>query len=260
MEIHRLRHKKVVERFASIRESVRAGHLVLQTAQQMTGYTPADVESAVRAMKVVLLKVADKENAYVAFYSPTRDAVFVAVVSVDPDTFEDGRPVIAEIISVQDYEALGGEISQQDLRRAAALVLDPVALRGWESRHLGEGFVRPQPRVIVHYVGPDGSTKHRFLKRAPVCQEYIDTYGLENALGHPGVLAWFGSHLERAGIDPVQVVSLEIVDAVKMRLRVGTENHPCPDCALTPADDRSEAGERGGAIGRFFNGLLARLT
>ncbi|WP_321935536.1 hypothetical protein [Paraburkholderia sp. J8-2] len=225
----------------------------------MTGYAPTEVEAAVRLTKVVLLKARDRENAYAAFFSPTRDAFFVAVITVEPTAFEDGLPVIAEILSLEDYEALGGELELRDRRRAAALVLDPVALRSWETRHLGQEFVRPQPRVVVCYTAAGGAVKRWYLKRAPVCGDFIDAYGLENSLGHPGFLPWFSAQLTRAGIDPAQVVSLEIIEAVRMRLRVAAEDHACPNCQLMQEATDSEE-EEGTAIGRFFSRLIGRAA
>jgi len=114
----------------------------------------------------------------------------------------------------------------------AAATLNPVEFRAWEHRTFGEDYERPRPRMFIHYTKSDGEDGMWSLKRVPVCDAWIDEHGMENSLGHPGVKEWLKAELERARIDPETVVAMEIVDAVKMRLRVKAEDHACPHCTL----------------------------
>ncbi|KAF7962633.1 hypothetical protein AWV80_19435 [Cupriavidus sp. UYMU48A] len=63
-------------------------------------------------------------------------------------------------------------------------------------------------------------------------------------LGHPGVWPWFRQVLEDAKIDPETVISLRVADGIKMRLDIGAETRPCPDCKYahchSEADDEED--------------------
>jgi hypothetical protein len=114
----------------------------------------------------------------------------------------------------------------------AAAALNPVEFRAWEARTFGDDYERPRPRVFIHYKKSNGQVSTRYLKRPPVCQAYIDEFGMENSLGHPGFKEWMKAALERARINvEKQVVCTEIVDAVTMTLLVDAPDRCCPHCA-----------------------------
>jgi hypothetical protein len=86
--------------------------------------------------------------------------------------------------------------------------------------------------VLTFYCRADGRIGRWRHKHAPVYDDYVERYGLENALAHPGMLNCYGAELSAAGIDPATVVAMQIADAKEMRLRVKAESRTCPDCAV----------------------------
>jgi hypothetical protein len=232
MEIHMARRDTAMKRYWRVRPALRLGAAIAEASKKLTGLSPSEFETIIRSPKAVLLNGVDWESVYLMFYSVPRGRIYIAVASAAEEAHQDGQPVVADILTVEDYELQGGVVDMNNLRRAAAAALNPVEFRAWEARTFGDDYERPRPRVFIHYTKPDGQVSTRYLKRPPVCQAYIDEFGMENSLGHPGFKEWMKAALERAQINiEKQVVCMEIVDAVKMTLRVDAPDRSCPHCA-----------------------------
>jgi hypothetical protein len=218
--------------YSDVRHELAASRLVAETAPALTGLTATELERLLLRSRWHLPACTRRRMRLPALLRDRPPGVFLAAVTEDPAVFEDGRPVFAEVLTEVEFVAKGGLIPWRERRRAAAAVLDDVAFRSWEAEVLGADYVRPRPHVFTLYRRADGRIGRRRHKHAHVCDDYIERYGLENALGHPGMLEWYDAELSAAGIDPLTVVAMEIAEAKKMRLRVKAESHTCPNCAV----------------------------
>jgi hypothetical protein len=256
--------RRALSRYRHVIGEIRLGRLAREQAQSLAGMAPSDLEAAVRTGRAVVLSYADQECGYLGLYVPSRDRIIVCSVTTDEGAFEDGQPVIAELLELDEFEHKGGGIDVEVRRRIVGRQLNPVDLRAWEAKHLDEKYQWPRPRVFIYF--EDGGKVHtNYARRPPICREWIDTYGLENALGHPGVWDWFRQALADAKIDPETVIGLRVADGVKMRLNIDAEPRPCPDCkfARFPSETGAEGDEAldvddaapEGVAGRLFGWL-----
>ena len=229
MSIREGTRHRALSRYSHVIGDIRLGRFAREQAQSLACLSPSDLEAAIRGGNAVLLSHTDREWGYLGLYVPVRDKIIVCAVTLADTAFEDGQPVIAELLDLDEFEHKGGTIANEVQRRIAGRQLNPVRLRAWEAKHLGASYSWPRPRVFV-YFELDGKVHTYYARRPPVCREWIDTYGLENLLGHPGVWSWFRQVLEGAKIDPETVIGLRVADGIKMRLDVNAEAHPCPDC------------------------------
>ena len=229
MIIREERRNRALSRYSHVIDDVRMGRLAHERATDIARMPPSTLEAAIRTGLAVLLSHADSECGYLGLYVPERDAIIVCAVTLDERGYEDGVPVIAELLDLDEFERKGGAVEIEVQRRIVGRQLKPVELRGWEQRHLGESYSWPRPRVFI-YFKRDGKVRTHFARRPPICRDWIDTYGLENMLGHPGVWDWFRGVLGNARIEPESVISLRVADGVKMRLDIAAAPKPCPAC------------------------------
>ncbi len=232
MSIREDTRRRALSRYSHVIGDIRVGRFAREQTQSLACLSPSDLEAAIRGGNAVLLSQTDPEWGYLGLYVPARDKIIVCAVTLAETAFEDGQPVIAELLDLDEFEHKGGAIDIEVRRRIAGRQLNPVGLRAWEAKHLDATYSWPRPRVFV-YFELDGKVHTHYARRPPVCREWIDTYGLENILGHPGVWEWFRQVLEGAKIEPETVISLRVADGVKMRLDLNAEAHPCPDCKFT---------------------------
>lgn len=268
MSIREGTRRQALSRYSHVISDVRLGRLAREQAQSIACLSPSGLEAAVRTGLAVLLSFADQECGYLGLYVPARDKIIVCAVTLIESAFEDGLPVIAELLDLDEFEHKGGSIDPDVQRRIAGRRLDPVGLRAWEAKHLHESYSWPRPRIFI-YFEKDGKVRTHYARRPPVCRQWIDTYGLENILGHPNVWEWFREVLANAEIEPESVISLRVADGIKMRLDVEAEAHPCPNCeyARSPPEpdeeeddalDVDDAAPEGGS-GRLFGWLSSVL-
>ncbi|VVE18012.1 MULTISPECIES: hypothetical protein [Pandoraea] len=229
MSIREGKRRHALSRYSHVIGDIRLGRLAREQAQSVACLPPSDLEAAVRTGFAVLLSYTDQECGYLGLYVPARDKIIVCAVTLNESVFEDGHPVIAELLDLDEFEHKGGAIDVEVQRRIAGRQLNPVALRAWEAKHLSATYSWPRPRVFI-YFELDGKVHTHYARRPPVCRDWIDTYGLENILGHPGVWNWFRHVLIDAKIDPETVISLRVADGIKMRLDIDPEQRSCPDC------------------------------
>ncbi|VWC79749.1 hypothetical protein BLA39750_01106 [Burkholderia lata] len=229
MSIREERRYRALSRYSHVIDDVRLGRLAHERATDIARMSPSSLEAAIRTGLAVLLSHADSECGYLGLYVPERDAIIVCAVTLDERGYEDGVPVIAELLELDEFERKGGAVEIEVRRRIVGRQLNPVELRDWEKRHLGESYSWPRPRVFI-YFERDGRVRTHFARRPPICRDWIDTYGLENMLGHPGAWDWFRGVLGNAQITPESVISLRVADGVKMRLDIAAAPKPCPAC------------------------------
>ena len=268
MSIREGTRRRALSRYSHVIGDIRLGRLAREQAQSVACLSPSELEAAVRTGLAVLLSYADQECGYLGLYVPVRDKIIVCAVTLDQSAFEDGQPVIAELLHLDEFEHKGGAIDIEVQRRIAGRQLDPVGLRAWEAKHLDATYSWPRPRVFI-YFELDGKVHTHYARRPPVCREWIDTYGLENMLGHPGVWDWFRQVLMDAKIDPGTVISLRVADGIKMRLDIDAEPRPCPDCKYARFPSELDAEEDKaldvddtapeGSAGRLFGWLSSVL-
>ncbi|WP_241299564.1 hypothetical protein [Burkholderia stabilis] len=242
MTIREERRDRALSRYSHVIDDIRLGRLAQERAIDLARMSPSSLEAAIRTGLAVLLNHAESECGYLGLYVPERDAIIVCAVTLDERGYEDGIPVVAELLDLDEFEHKGGAIEVEVQRRIVGRRVNPIELRGWERRHLGDSYSWPRPRVFI-YFERDGKVRTHFARRPPICREWIDTYGLENILGHPGVWDWFRSVLGNARIAPESVISLRVADGVKMRLDITATQKPCPECKYAhyqvapPGDD-----------------------
>ncbi|PNE59933.1 hypothetical protein A8H39_01940 [Paraburkholderia fungorum] len=229
MSIREGTRRRALSRYSRVIDNIRLGRLAREQAQPVACLSPSELEAAIRTGLAVLLSYADQECGYLGLYVPPRGKIIVCSVTLDESAFEDGQPVIAELLDLDEFEHKGAAIDLEVQRRIAGRQLNPVGLRAWEAEHLDATYSWPRPRVFIYFEF-DGKVHTHYARRPPVCREWIDTYGLENMLGHPAAWDWFRQVLADAKIDPETVISLRVADGIKMRLDIDAEPHPCPDC------------------------------
>lgn len=265
MSIREGTRRRALSRYSHVIGDIRLGRSAREQAQPLACLSPSDLEAAIRGGDAVLLSHADREWGYLGLYVPHRDKIIVCAATLAESAFEDDQPVIAELLDLDEFEHKGGAIDVEVQRRIVGRQLNPVGLRAWETRHLAATYSWPRPRVFI-YFELDGKVHTHYARRPPVCRECIDTYGLENLLGHPGVWEWFRQALGDAKIDPETVISLRVADGIKMRLDINAEAHPCPDCKYahfhSDAEDKAldvdDAAAEGGSP-RLFDWLSRAL-
>lgn len=237
MQIHKMSPSRVKAIYRDIRPWLRVGRHVADLTQKLTGLTASELETLIRTGRYELLNDGDQENIYLLVYAKPRDEVFVAAAAFNDAAYEDGQPVVVDLLRLDEFESQGGRMYSYLPRRAAAKVLNDVDLRAWEARHLDAGYKRRLPVFTVHH-DHGGGKKHVYrFKRPPVCWAWMEEHGQENALGHPGVKEWFKEKLDRLEIDLDGVLSLEITEARRMTLRVRAIDRPCPHCAAPVVEE-----------------------
>lgn len=202
-------------------------------SQTRSELSPDELLTAVLDGKAVLLPYKGRGCTYHLLYRPALDAFFVAVVSADRYTYADSKPKIITVLPLEAFEESGATASRRFKRLAAHYALGDARFREWDVATYGADRLPTTIRVITYVRDDAGEIKHHVFTRPPICRDYVNRYGLQDALGHPGMLDWFRRQIERAAIDVERVVSLRIADTVKVELRLDVEPNDCPDCVLS---------------------------
>jgi len=233
MKLKQVNRLKLHSLHSYARAGLRVSAHGAQRAAERSQITPEAVLEVVLQGFAVLLPYKGRGCTYHLFYREEHDAFFVAVVSADRYTYHSDKPSIITVLTVDAFEQGGGIASRRFRRTAASRVMGSEKFQAWDVRHYGNR-VRPTGlRVIVYWrdevAGSDG---HVVFTGPPVCKAYIDEHGIQNVLGHPGVLPWFKRQLDKTNVSVDHIVSLRIADTDKVELRVDAENHDCPNCAI----------------------------
>ncbi|MFP3637516.1 hypothetical protein [Paraburkholderia sp. SIMBA_054] len=254
----------LVAKHEAVRRELRVASAAAQRAQSLLSLSGSALLEIVCEREAVVLPFWDRLHTYHLFYRADLDAFFVAVAACAEEGFDNGQPHIREIQTLGEYEADNGEASVMFRRTAASRVLDQVEYRAWDARTFGEETRRTQVRVITYYYTDDGRLAHVVFRGPPVCNDFIETYGLENSFGHPGFQDWYGRQVKKHGIDIEKAASIQIAITDKQTLRVDAPMRDCPDCVRRrkmPVQYTAEADEATDPRSARFSprGALARL-
>jgi len=118
MEIHMARRDTAMKRYRQVRPTLRLGAAIAEASKKLTGLSPSKFEAIIRSKKAVLLNGVDWESVYLMFYSVPRGRIYIAVASAADEAHQDGQPVVADILTVEDYELKGGVVDMNSLRRS----------------------------------------------------------------------------------------------------------------------------------------------
>lgn len=244
-------------RHAATRNAMGLAQKAVSRARELVDLAPSELLEIMRERKAVLLPFVDSVGGdeqrrnhaftYHLFYRAENDAFFVAVVEAFRRSHIGRVSEIVDVLPMADLET-ETKVSRRFQRTAASRALDPVQFREWEERARMLKPGRPRLRVITYFDSGAEHPQNVVFASPPVCQPYIDQYGLESAFGHPRFTEWYRRNLEEAGIDPEQVVSLRIADTDKLVLRVDAPARECPNCACWSSGNNERiTGVSGGA-------------
>jgi hypothetical protein len=227
-------------RHAATRNAMGLSKNAVLRAQDLADLAPSELLGIMREGRAVLLPYVDSASSdeqrtghrftYHVFYRAENDAFFIAVVEAFRPSHIGGVSQIVDLLPLKAFEQTEGKVSRRFQRTAASRVLNPVDFREWETRAQMVSPGRPRVRVITYFDGGGEHPHHVVFTSPPVCQPYIDQYGLGFAFGHPRFTEWYRANLEAAGIDADQVVSLRIADTDKQVLQLAAPARDCPNC------------------------------
>jgi hypothetical protein len=227
-------------RHGATRNAMGLSHNAVIRARELADLAPSALLEIMRERKAVLLPFVDTsadaepgkdhDFTYHLFYRAEIDTFFIAVVEAFRRSHIGRVSEIVDVFPLKALEQTETKVSRRFLRTAASRVLDQVQFREWEERARMLVPGRPRLRVITYYDTGAERPDHVVFTSPPLCQPYIDQYGLEFAFGHPGFTEWYRCLLDEAAIDPERVVSLRIADTDKLVLRVDAPARECPNC------------------------------
>ncbi|MGF6440486.1 hypothetical protein [Paraburkholderia youngii] len=230
MEIKQYSRTRLSRRFSAVRLDLQASPRAVESADRLADMTRSQLINVVRDERAVVLPYTDGLHTYHLLFWPPCERFYVAEVPMEETAFEEGTPLIADVYTVTEFEGKGGEVSTRMRRMAADRALDKVAFRAWEEKSFGQHHPRKSVRVMTYLRSESDEPETHLFINAPVCQAYIDTWGLENAFGHPGFSDWYKRAADAAGIDFDRVIALRIAETNKVKLRLDAPNRECPHC------------------------------
>ena len=243
MELKQFSRTRLNRYFSAVRLELQASARAAESADRLAAMARSQLIQVVRDGDAVILPYTEGLHCYHLFYWPPSESFLIAMAATHESAFVDGTPLIADVYTVEEFEEQGGEVSTRMRRMAADRVLDKVAFRAWEEKSFGGAQPKKSVRVMTYLKSESGEHETHLFLNAPVCQEYIDTYGLENSFGHPGFADWYRKRADAAGIDFERVIALRIAETNKVKLRLDAPNRECPHCErvrlLPPPDSRS---------------------
>lgn len=267
MPIKQFNRSRLNRIFGQVRLELQASPQAAESAHHRAGMTRSELIEVVRNSDAIVLPYTDGLHTYHLFYWPRCERFYIAEVTTNPTVYENGTPQIVDILSIGEFELSGGEVSRRFLRMAAGRALDKVTFRAWEEKTFGSEPKIHHVRVIT-YVENDRGEKESFVfLSAPVCQRYIELFGLENAFGHPGFPEWYRRRAIQFGVDIERVVALRIADTDALKLRLDAPQRECPGCRLNlvprekntdGADQSSDTGEDAAPVSPIKR-LIARV-
>ncbi|MBN3760929.1 hypothetical protein [Burkholderia sp. Ac-20365] len=251
----------LIAKHGEVRRDLRVSEEASARAQSLLGLTGPGLLGIVTDGTAVVLPYWDRLHTYHLFFRPDRERFYVAAAACTDESCDNGHPHIRALLTLAEYEIDGGEASTIFLRTAASRALgDPVAYREWDRNTFGEKARRNPIRVITYFRIAEGQLDYVVFRNPPLCQDYIDEYGLENAFGHVHFAQWYRRHADKHNLDVEQVVSLQIAEVDKVTLRVDAPERACPDCVRVRRRHEEQATlESQGVYLPVSGGVFARI-